>query len=206
MRNKVIEKMTISAILIAIIVMMSYIPYVGYITIPGTPISICTIHIVVILAALLFGWDQGLVAGLTFGLFSLIIAATSPKGPGDAYFVNPLVSVLPRVLFGVISGLIFTLLRKIKNIGVRSVAYVVGAVLCTAIHTTLVLFMLWLCNINDFGSEPFSLIVSTLIAINGLIEMGSAGIIVPTLALGIGKARKKYDAYAPVKTAEVKKQ
>ena len=63
MKNKRIENMTISAIIIALIALMTFVPYVGYLTIPGTPISICTIHIVVLLTALLFGWKQGFVAG-----------------------------------------------------------------------------------------------------------------------------------------------
>ena len=187
--------MTISAILIAVIALMSFIPYVGYITIPGTPISICTIHIVVILAALLFGWKQGLVAGLAFGLLSLIMAATMPKAPSDVLFVNPLVSVFPRALFGLVAGLLFDAAKKIKNIGGRSIVYVVICVFATFLHTCLVLFMLWVFNREAFG-DPFLLIMSVLFTVNGLIEITSAAILVPIVAIPVGHAKQKYNVYA----------
>jgi len=201
MKNKRIEAMTISAIFIAIIAIMSFVPYVGYISIPGTPISICTIHIIVILAALLFGWKQGLVAGFTFGILSLVKAACMPVAVSDVLFVNPMVSVLPRVLFGVISGLIFDYLKRIRHVSIRTISYVIGAIFCTALHTTLVLAALWLFNRESF-SDPFLLIIGCLIAVNGAIEMISAGIIVPLLAKPIGKVRKQYDPYSqlPYKT------
>ena len=195
MRNKVIENMTISAIFIAVIALMSFVPYVGYVTIPGTPISICTIHVVVILAGLLFGWKQGLITGTAFGLLSLIIAATMPKAPSDALFVNPMVSVFPRAFFGLAAGLLFDLVKKLKNIGARTVLYVVVCVFATVLHTCLVLLMLWAFNRDSF-SDPFLLIVGVLFTVNGLIEVLLAAFLVPTLALGIGKAKKKYDVYA----------
>lgn len=194
MRNKRIEAMTISAIIIAIIAIMSFVPYVGYIAIPGTPISVCTIHIVVILSAILFGWKQGIVAGLAFGGFSLLRAACMPSSPSDVLFVNPMVSVFPRILFGAIAGFMFDYVKRIRTLPVRTVLYVLASIFATAIHTTLVLVMLWVFNRDSF-SDPFMLIIGTLVAVNGAIEMVSAGIIVPLLAKPIGKARKEHDPY-----------
>ena len=45
--------------------------------------------------------------GLIFGLFSLIQAAVSPTGPVDVFFTNPLISILPRILIGLTTWLVY---------------------------------------------------------------------------------------------------
>lgn len=194
MRNKRIQSMAVSAILIAIIALMTFVPYVGYLTIPGTPISICTIHVVVLLAALLFGWKQGLVAGTAFGVLCLLKAIIMPTSPTDVLFINPMVSVLPRMIFGALSGLVFDFLKRIRNIPFRSVMYIIACVFCTLIHTALVLSALWFFN-KEFSSSAFMLVFGSVLSINAVIEVISAAILAPGLALAIGKAKKKYNPY-----------
>ena len=197
MKNKSIQTITISAIVIAIIALMTFVPNIGYIVIPGTPISICSIHIIVILVAMIFGWKEAAIAGLAFGGLCLLKAVVMPTSPSDSLFINPCVSVLPRILFGFFAGLIFDYFRRIRNVGTRTVMYVIGAVFSTIIHTTLVLGALWLFNRDAFGN-PFILIVATVISLNGLIEVVAAGIIAPSLAKAIGAAKKKIDPYSSV--------
>lgn len=192
MKNERIQQMAISAILIAIIAVMTFTP-IGYITI-GTVFSICTIHIVVLLAAMLFGWKQGLIAGLAFGVLCLIKAAAMPTAITDELFRNPLVSVLPRLLFGGISGLVFDYLRRIKNKGVRAVSFVIASGVCTLLHTALVLGSLWIFN-QEIFSTGLKLVLTTVIGINFVVECGGAMVLVPTLGLGIGLAKKKYNPY-----------
>lgn len=195
MRNKTIKSMTISAIIIAIIALMTFVPFVGYIAVG--PVSICIIHLVVLLAAMLFDWKQGLVAGLAFGLLCLLKAATMPTSPTDYMFLNPIVSVLPRAIFGLVSGLIFSALKKIKSIGVRTALYVVCCVLLTLTHTVLVLVPLWAFNQDVFGTN-IMVVLTSIIGINCIIEMSSAAILVPGIARIVGKAKPAYDAYAKV--------
>jgi uncharacterized membrane protein len=78
-------------------------------------VSLTIMHIPVILATLLAGLASGLGVGAIFGISSLILAATSPTGALDPFFVNPLVSVLPRMLIAVITWGIDVLLRKIPR-------------------------------------------------------------------------------------------
>lgn len=193
MKNKVIFQMTLSAIIIAIIVVMSYVPYVGYISIGG--VSITTIHIFVLLVALLFGWKQGLIAGITFGLFSLFIGLTRPSSPVDFAFVNPLISVLPRATFGFLSGLIFDLVKKIKPLHVRSILYVVTSIIMTMFHTAFVLLMLWAFKSTLVFNDNFMAVLTVIISINAIVEMSSAGIVVPLLAWPLSKAFPQYSPY-----------
>ena len=61
-------------------------------------VSITILQIPVILCATLAGLWEGVFAGFVMGLMSLIKAAMSPTGILDPLFVNPLCSVLPRIL------------------------------------------------------------------------------------------------------------
>lgn len=192
MKNERIQQMAISAILIAIIALMTFTP-IGYITI-GTVFSICTIHIVVLLSAMLFGWKQGLISGLAFGLFCLLKAVIMPTAVTDTLFINPLVSVLPRVIFGGVSGLVFDYLRRIKNKGVRTAMFMIFSGLCTMLHTALVLGSLWIFN-QDMFDIGIKLFITTIIGLNFLVECVGAILLVPTLGWAIGMAKKKYNPY-----------
>lgn len=88
--------------------------------IPIGPISITTMHIPVIICAILYGRSYGAVMGLIFGLISLTRAYTNPNIT-SFIFMNPIVSVLPRIIFGYLAGLIYEYLqanydRRMKNI------------------------------------------------------------------------------------------
>ena len=66
--------------------------------------AITILHVPVILAVCLNPkGNDGLWAGLgvaaVFGVSSLVYSAISPAGPIDPFFHNPLISVLPRLLF-----------------------------------------------------------------------------------------------------------
>ena len=78
----------------------------------GASITIC--HIPAILAAILFGLPSGLIVGGVFGVSSLILAATQGTGL-DVFFVNPLVSVLPRLTLPVVVYLLNSLFLKISE-------------------------------------------------------------------------------------------
>lgn len=198
MRNKAVKEMAIAAIFIALIAVATFVPYVGYITIP--PISITIIHIFVLIAALLFGWKQGLIAGVAFGVFSLIKASTQPVGTPDYVFINPLISILPRVIFGVVSGLLFDLEEKINNVKKRSVVYVLTCIGMTVIHTVMVLTMFYLFQDIMEVTDTFSAIIQGSFTLNCLVESTSAAILAPAIALAVSKAKPSYSAY---KTNEV---
>lgn len=112
----------------------------GFIRLPWG-LAITLLHIPTILGALIIGWPAGIGIGAIFGIFSLIQAASNPVGL-DALFVNPLISVLPRILFGLTVSFIFSLLSKIKILP-KTIAASVTAVVSTLIHTLYVSFALY---------------------------------------------------------------
>ena len=105
-----VKDIAVDAIFVAIIAAMTFVPYVGMITLPF--ISFTLLHLPVLLGAYLFGWRKGLLFGIAMGVCSLIKATTMPAGTFDALFVWPWISVLPRALFGFLSGLFFDMLHK----------------------------------------------------------------------------------------------
>lgn len=77
--------------------------------------AITILHVPVIIATLLGGLWAGLGVGLVFGLSSLIQAAVGPTGVLDPFFVNPIVSVLPRMLIALITFFVFKALQAINK-------------------------------------------------------------------------------------------
>ncbi|HOC81365.1 MAG TPA: ECF transporter S component [Bacilli bacterium] len=186
MRNKRIMRIVFDAMFLAIIAVMTFVPYVGYIQI-GL-ISFTLIHLPVLIGAALFGWKRGLMYGIFFGLGSLIKATTYP-GTIDFLFVNPLISVLPRAVFGLVAGLAFSLARKLPKIYLKGGFIAVLSFLLTALHTFLVLTMLVIVyrpELEVFLNSSVTwvgLALGGLITTGALIEAAIAAIITPTVVL-----------------------
>ena len=111
--NTLIRKLAVTAALGAVTVVLS-VTHLGLIPfVSGAAITI--LQIPVILATLLEGPFVGLGVGAIFGISSLIQAAMNPTGVFDPFFVNPLVSVLPRMLIAVVTFLVYKGLQSFNN-------------------------------------------------------------------------------------------
>ena len=196
MKNKAVENIALNAIIVAIIAVMSFVPFVGYIGIPAINVSITIIHIAVLFFAWMFGWKQGLIAGFAFGIFSMIRAIAMPNSLIDPLFANPLVSVLPRVAFGFLAGLVFDLTRLIRRPSSRFVLDIVFTGLLTIFHSVLTLSVLYMVYHGDDALKTFNYftLVFTIVSINGALEIVSALIVVPILIASLDKAFPKYEA------------
>ena len=103
----------LTSIFVALIFLMGMVPQIGFITIvPGNPITI--LHIPVLIAAVLLSFKYFWIPGLAFGVVSLIQAAMNPIGLNIA-FINPLVSILPRLLFVFAVFFLFKLFKVLKD-------------------------------------------------------------------------------------------
>ncbi len=117
MKRNEMQALTLTTVFAAIILVMTFVPQVGFITI-GT-MALTLIHIPVLIGAFLLPKKYVVLLGFMFGIGSLIRAATTPTGVLDPAFVNPLVSVLPRMLFALAASYIFDLFnwfdKKVKH-------------------------------------------------------------------------------------------
>lgn len=184
METKLVRTIVITAVFSALSIVfavtsLGYIPWFG-------GISITIMHIPVILAAILEGPIAGTIVGLVFGLTSLLKAASAPTGPVDILFVNPLVSVLPRLCIGVVAWLMFAVFKgKLKPLAV-----ICSAFAGTATNTVLVLTMLGLTSASRLAGAigiEVSAVPKTLASIawaNGIPE--ATGSIVIALAVVLG--------------------
>ena len=190
MKNKTIEQMAISAIIIAIMAILNFVPNVGYIKIIPNVFEITIIHLFVIIFAWMFGWKAGLLSGFSFGIFcffnSFII--------GSIAFQNPLVSVLPRVIFGFVTGIAFDLLRLVKRPKTRFIFDVIMCVVVTTVHTLLVLTMMYLVYNSSEMYSTFMKMMFASMAINFPVELAAAAIICPAVVVGLDKAFPRYEA------------
>lgn len=175
MKNKLIRRMTIDAIFIAIILIVGLVPNIGFITIG--PIAITYIHVFVILGAMLFGVKEGLLFGFTFGIASLIQAAIT--GGGNLPFVHPMISIFPRVCFGGLAGLLFDLSKKIKEPRISFIAVSFTSVFSAIFHSVLTLSCYNLFASQIVGDQGLVNILSTLLLPNVILEFTLA-FVVPT--------------------------
>jgi len=134
--KKKVREMTLLAMFIAIIAVMAFVPYLGFITIGA--ISATIIPIPVLIGGVLLGRKDGIILGLTFGVVSLIRGAMSVNF--DYLFIFPWVSVLPRFIFGLLIYDTYQIIKKIFRIQILSL--VIAFFLLSMIHSLLVLPML----------------------------------------------------------------
>ena len=202
-----VKKLFLAAVFIAIIIVMTAVPYTGYITYLPGGIAITTLHIPVIIGAVFLGWKYGALLGGVWGITCVVKAYLNPEA-GNIPFQNPLVSVLPRIIVGIVAGLVFALAagryskksleeqaarRRMAQRDREILAAGVAALAGTLTNTVLVLTML-----HFFGAlgttdiaQVFSTVVKTIVGVNGVIELCAALIIVPALWGALGRTYRE---------------
>ncbi len=129
------RKLALAGAFSALIIVLS-LTNLGFISFSPV-VSITILQIPVILCATMAGLPAGLFAGFVMGMMSLIKAAMSPSGILDPLFVNPMCSVLPRMLLGLVSWGLWRVLNLIPRMPKTLSAAVTGFV-ATFAHTLMV--------------------------------------------------------------------
>ncbi len=169
MEGKAIRRIVIAGVMSAIAIFLG-VTRLGFIPwFAGASLTI--MHVPVIIAAVLAGPGAGLAVGMLFGVASLIQAGVAPNGPADAWFTNPLISVIPRLAIGPLAWLVHRALAPLS----RVLALVAAGIAGSLTNTVLVLGVLGL-----YAYIPWPL-VGTIAATNGLLEAAAAAIV--TLAV-----------------------
>ncbi|MEK3988582.1 ECF transporter S component [Robertmurraya sp. FSL R5-0851] len=187
-------RMVLLGMLSAIIIIQTTIPFLGYI--PMGPLSLTIIQVTVITAAIVLGTKEGAIVGGIWGIITFIRAFVAPTSViAPIVFTNPLVSILPRILIGVVAAYVFHRLLSGKlNETVRmSVAGVLGSLT----NTVLVLGFIYLfygepyANFLKLDMEQLLPALLTIVATNGLTEAILAGVLTPIISKPLLRWRKK---------------
>lgn len=194
-RHQRIRHNTTLAIFIAIIFVQDFIPFFG--NIPLGPLSITTLHVTVILAAILLGPVDGAIIGGVWGLLTWVRAFVAPTSAlAPLVFVNPLVSVVPRILIGLLAGWSFRLVKHYAHSD--KIAAVVAAAVGAVTNTGLVLGMIFVFYRTPAVAKTYGVDVNHLLAAlevimatNGLAELILALVVVPLVAVPVLEVRRR---------------
>ncbi len=174
---------TLCGMMIAITLIMSYTP-IGMI--PLGTVSATISHVPTIITSIIAGPIQGIIVGASFGLIALFRGLTSPQGILDPLFVNPLLSVLPRVLIAITTYYSYKLsLNLFKSLNFKdSVSIIISACIGSMTNTIGVLGMMYLIYGKELitklaveNLEAVRVIILSTISGVGIIEMIVAAII-----------------------------
>lgn len=105
-----VKKLVTVSMMIALTVVLMTTP-LGTIKTPVVSLTIA--HIPSIITAIVLGLGEGLTVSFSLGLVSLIMAVVSPANVLDPFFMNPLISIFPRMLIPLTTYFSYKLLSKL---------------------------------------------------------------------------------------------
>lgn len=167
------RRLVITAMLIAVSIVLSIpigvgpLTSLGFITL-GPAIAFTFMHVPAIIGAVMEGPIVGLIVGGAFGLFSLFLAGQQPAGSPNAIFVDPLISVVPRLFIGPVAWFIYRAFKGLSENG----SLVASALAGTLTNTGLVIGAIAL----RLGVPFFATLAS--VSVNVVIELIVASVLV----------------------------
>ncbi len=196
------------AIFGAIICIMAFTPFLGYIPLGFTRATI--IHIPVIIASLLMGPKKGGALGFLFGLTSFINNTINPSATSFVFtpfyslgefsggIGSVIICFIPRILVGIVPYFVYKLVLRLssettKNRGVSNIGLVLAGISGALVNTLLVMNLIYVffgdayIKASEKAVSLGYMVILSIIGINGVPEAIIAGI----LTLCIGKVLLK---------------
>lgn len=201
MNNKKTYSLVITALFAAIIILMAFVPYLGYLNL--VLIKATIIHVPVIIGSIILGPKKGALLGFIFGLTSLINNTFNPSLLSFAFspFYNGgnvlslVICFIPRILVGVVPYFVFEgmnrLLKKLDGKSLISLPF--AAVAGSLTNTLLVMPMIYLFFRTQFAeakgisTDAVLGVVNGIIAANGIPEAFVAAVIVTVVSMALIK-------------------
>lgn len=186
------------ALLVALELVLAFTP-LGYI--PLGFMNATTMHIPVILGACLLGPKMGGVLGAVFGVTSVVRATLTPNLTSFVFtpfysfspefsgnWTSLIVAIVPRVLIGVIAGLVFQFIMRVLH-DKQAVALPVAGFIGSMVNTIGVMGLIYLLFGEQYaaaGGQSYDLLLKVIlgvVAMNGVPE----ALIAAVLTLAVGK-------------------
>ena len=161
----------------------------------GLPMSLALGLIPVLVAAQLKGPKVGAAVGLVFGLTSMTLALIAAASmPIARVTVNPLVSVVPRILVGVVCGGVYKLsarnaVSKPRRIFNSVAATLSGIITNTALYLGMFLAFAYGRTFEETTID-FKWVLASVVAFNTVVEVVAFTLIVPAVVISVENWRK----------------
>ena len=161
----------------------------------GLPMSLALGLIPVLVAAQLKGPKVGAAVGLVFGLTSMTLALIAAASmPIARVTVNPLVSVVPRILVGVVCGGVYKLsarnaVSKPRRIFNSIAATLSGIITNTALYLGMFLAFAYGRTFEETTID-FKWVLASVVALNTVVEVVAFTLIVPAVVISVENWRK----------------
>lgn len=183
------RQLTVIGLLAAVTIILGISGF-GLIRIP--PINFTILHIPTLIGALVEGPRVGMFIGLIFGGYSLVQNLMTPNLMSFA-FINPIVSVLPRMLIGPIAYYMF------KAIPIKSsvVRIVISLFVTTLLHTIMVMGLIYIIYAEPYAiatGKPIDQVLNIILGVaifHGSLEAAGAVIIGAPIVVALRAKLKK---------------
>lgn len=206
MSSKKTYEMVLAALFTAIIIIMAFVPYLGYINL--VVIKATLIHVPVIIGSIMLGPKKGAFLGFVFGCTSLINNTFNPSllsfafspfysvGEIGGNFFSIIICFVPRILVGVVPYFVYVGVRKLlrEKKGSDWLALPVAGVVGALVNTLLVMNLIYVCFSEQFAAAKQIALdavygaILAIIAANGIPE----AIVAAVFTTAVCKALKSY--------------
>ena len=211
MKQTKTQDLTQLTLFITLIVLLSVVPYLGYIRVPFLAIQATTIQIPVIIGSIMLGPKKGAILGAVFGLTSLLNNTFQPGltsfcfSPfiqvGDGLGGSPLALIIcfvPRILCGVVPHFVYKAIEKTAPQGKnrQGISLPLAGIAGSMTNTILVMSMIYIFFGQQYAAarsmafEAVFGVILSVIAINGTVEAIISAIIASAVCAAIIKIRK----------------
>ena len=190
MKREKTFQMVLSAMFIAIIILQSFVPFLG--NLPLFILDITIIHITVIVGGIVLGPKAGFLLGFAWGFSSFLRAFTSGNAVTFMIFTNPFISILPRLLMGGLIALFYHKMNKVITYDKLRMA--LSGFLGSLMNTVLVLGLIYLLMAGQLTGKTVAelpLVLMGIVMSNGIAEAIAASIMTPIIASVLLSVSKK---------------
>lgn len=195
------------AFFVALIIVLTVVPFLGYI--PLGPINATTVHIPVIIGAIVFGWKKGAFLGGVFGLTSIIKNTMTPNASSFVFtpFIPVMgsdsgslwalvVALIPRICIGLVGALVFSFfVNKSKKWQVFGCA--LSGFLGSLTNTVLVMGGIYLffgesyAAVRGVAYEALLSTISAIVTGSGMVEAVVAAVLCALIGTAILSYKKR---------------
>ena len=189
MTNQKIKYNIVATLFVGIILVQMIVPWLGTMPLGAFVIgaSATIIQFTVALSGILLGPKYGAVVGFFWGLMSFSNALTHPGTIGSLMFQNPFTALIPRILVGLLIGLLFNYFLRNRSLAVRSVGLGILGVVAALINTigvvllTTIGFTVMHTNFTGIPNQNILTWLIGIVSFNGIFEIITAAILVAVI-------------------------